>query len=101
MPSLSVVQTVPSMRRKDAPADSSPPNATEPSSRPGHEPLESDRHLEQRAGRATSATRSMIIDETERLADRGIRAPVRPVRVEVVDRDREVVVRVHQARRRA
>jgi hypothetical protein len=35
MPSLSVVQTLPSRRRNEAPADSSPPNPTVPSSRPG------------------------------------------------------------------
>ena len=34
MPSLSVVQTLPSRRRKDAPALSSPPNPSEPSNRP-------------------------------------------------------------------
>ncbi len=34
-PSLSVVQTVPSRRRKLAPALSSPPKQSEPSSRPG------------------------------------------------------------------
>ena len=35
MPSLSVVHTVPSIRRKDAPADSSPPKPNEPSTSPG------------------------------------------------------------------
>ena len=35
MPSLSVVQTEPSRCRNDAPALSSPPKATEPSSSPG------------------------------------------------------------------
>ena len=35
MPSLSVVQTVPSFRRKLAPALSSPPKQIEPSSKPG------------------------------------------------------------------
>jgi hypothetical protein len=35
MPSLSVVHTEPSRRRKDAPALSSPPKATEPSISPG------------------------------------------------------------------
>ena len=34
MPSLSVVQTLPSRRRKDAPALSSPPKPSEPSNRP-------------------------------------------------------------------
>ena len=35
IPSLSVVQTEPSRCRNEAPALSSPPKATEPSSRPG------------------------------------------------------------------
>ena len=35
IPSLSVVHTDPSRCRNDAPALSSPPKATEPSSRPG------------------------------------------------------------------
>ena len=35
IPSLSVVQTDPSRCRNDAPALSSPPNATDPSSSPG------------------------------------------------------------------
>ena len=35
MPSLSVVQTRPSVHRKEAPALSSPPKAMEPSSSPG------------------------------------------------------------------
>ena len=35
MPSLSVVQTEPSRRRNEAPALSSPPNPSDPSSRPG------------------------------------------------------------------
>ena len=34
IPSLSVVQTVPSRRRNDAPALSSPPNPSEPSTSP-------------------------------------------------------------------
>lgn len=35
MPSLSVVHTEPSRRRNDAPADSSPPKPTDPSTSPG------------------------------------------------------------------
>ena len=51
-PSLSVVHTVPSRRRKLAPALSSPPKQNEPSNRPGDEPLEADRHLAAAGGRA-------------------------------------------------
>ena len=63
MPSLSVVQTLPSVRRNDAPADSSPPKATEPSSRPGTNHLKPTGTSSRRRPRP-SATRSMIIDET-------------------------------------
>ena len=63
MPSLSVVHTEPSKRRNDAPADSSPPNAIEPSSSPG------TNHLNPTGTsvsvRPTSpATRSIIDDDT-------------------------------------
>ena len=63
MPSLSVVQTVPRLRRNDAPADSSPPNPIEPSIRPG------TNHLNP-TGTSTSlrpscsTTRSIIDDDT-------------------------------------
>ncbi len=49
IPSLSVVQTVPSRRRNDAPALSSPPKPDDAVDEPGDEPLEADRHLEQPA----------------------------------------------------
>ncbi len=63
MPSLSVVQTAPSRRRKEAPALSSPPNPSEPSSNP------STNHLNP-TGTSTSrrprlaATRSIMLLET-------------------------------------
>ena len=63
MPSLSVVHTVPSLRRNEAPADSSPPNATEPSSRPGTNHL-NPTGTSRSVRPSDSATRSMIIDET-------------------------------------
>lgn len=63
MPSLSVVQTVPSLRRNEAPADSSPPKATEPSSRPGTNHLKPT-GTSSRVRPRDAATRSMIIDET-------------------------------------
>ena len=71
MPSLSVVHTEPSVRRNDAPADSSPPNPNEPSISPG------TNHLNP-TGTSTSsrpieaATRSIIDDDTSVLP---IRAP--------------------------
>ena len=48
-PSLSVVQTVPSRRRKLAPALSSPPKQYDPSNKPGREPFEADWNLGQAA----------------------------------------------------
>jgi hypothetical protein len=45
IPSLSVVQTLPSRRAKEAPALSSPPKPSEPVAQAVNEPLESDRHL--------------------------------------------------------
>ena len=63
MPSLSVVQVAPSLRRNDAPADSSPPKPNEPSISPG------TNHLKP-TGTSTSglpspaATRSIIEDDT-------------------------------------
>ena len=81
MPSLSVLQTPPSRRRNDAPALSSPPKPTEPSSRPG------TNHLKP-TGTSTScrprsfATRSIIDDETSVLpiaapCGQSVRAPNR------------------------
>ena len=95
MPSLSVVHTDPSRCRNDAPADSSPPNATDPSSSPG------TNHLNP-TGTSSSVRPSESRDPVdhrradERLADRGVGGPLGAVRVQVVDRDGQVVVRVHQ-----
>src|SRR5665809_91372 len=74
IPSLSVVHTEPSKRRNDAPADSSPPKAIDPSSKPG----------------------------TNHLKPTGTSFSVRPAAAatlakEVLDRHREVVVGVHQS----
>ena len=63
MPSLSVVHTVPSWRRKDAPADSSPPNPTDPSSRPGTNHLKPTGTSRSRRPWC-AATRSMSAEET-------------------------------------
>ena len=63
MPSLSVVQTVPSLRRKLAPALSSPPNATEPSISPGTNHLKPTGTSQSRRPSA-SATRSIMLEET-------------------------------------
>ena len=99
MPSLSVVQTVPSRRRNEAPALSSPPNPRLPSTQPVDEPLEADRDLEQ----AAAEVGGHPVDHRardERLADRDVRAPVAAAAEQVADRDREEVVRVEEARAR-
>ena len=63
MPSLSVVQTLPSRRRNDAPADSSPPKATEPSSSPGTNHL-NPTGTSTRRRPSESATRSIMLELT-------------------------------------
>ena len=63
MPSLSVVQAVPSLRRKLAPALSSPPKATDPSMRPGTNHLKPTGTSHSRRP-SDSATRSIIELET-------------------------------------
>ena len=73
MPSLSVVQVLPSRRRNDAPALSSPPKPTAAVEQARHEPLEADRHLEQRPAQVGGDP----VDHRggdQRLADRGARA---------------------------
>src|ERR1700722_7970039 len=63
MPSLSVVQTWPSVRRNEAPALSSPPKAMEPSSSPGTNHL-NPTGTSYNVRPAVSATRSMIEELT-------------------------------------
>ena len=63
MPSLSVVHTVPSLRRKDAPALSSPPKPIEPSSSPGTKCLKPT-GTSMRVRPIAAATRSMRLEET-------------------------------------
>ena len=65
IPSLSVVHTDPSRCRNDAPALSSPPNATDPSSRPGTNHL-NPTGTSSSARPRPSVTRS-IIDELTRV----------------------------------
>ena len=98
MPSLSVVQTVPSRRRNDAPALSSPPKPKEPSSRPSTNHLKPDRHLDEACGRGARRRGRSSQLRDERLADGGVLPPAGAVGEEVGDRDREIVVRVQEAR---
>ena len=97
MPSLSVVQTLPSRRTKDAPALSSPPKPSEPSSKPVDEPLEADRHLVQLPAELGGNAIDHLAAH-QRLADRRVLAPFRPVLEEVEDGDRKVVIGRQQAR---
>ena len=95
MPSLSVDHGVPSRRRNDAPALSSPPKPSEPSIRP------STNHLKP-TGTSTRRRPRSFADQVdhrarhERLADARVSRPVARAAEQVVDRDREVVVGVHQ-----
>ena len=99
MPSLSVVQTEPSWRRKLAPALSSPPKPSEPSNSPVDEPFETDRNFDQLAAqRSGDAIDDAAADQ--RLADAGLRAPARAVREQIPDRDGQVMIRIHQPGRR-
>jgi hypothetical protein len=83
-PSLSVVHTVPSCRKKLAPAVSSPPKQHETVEQPRHEPLESHGNLSQ------SATQPLdhLVDHAaahQGLADRGVPRPKRSVHEQVPD----------------
>src|SRR5262245_40742667 len=63
----------------------------------GHEPLEPHWHFQEPA----AESRDDSIDETaadERLADGHVAAPPRPIGEQVIDGDREIVVRIHQPR---
>ena len=94
-PSLSVVHTVPSRRRKLAPALSSPPKQNVPSYSPGAN------HLKP-TGTSSSCRPRLPHDPVDqaaadqRLAHGGRRRPVGAVRQQVADRHGEVVVGVHQ-----
>ena len=95
-PSLSVDQTVPSRRRKLAPALSSPPKQHDPSKNP------CENHLNptgtSNSGRPSACTTlSIRLLLTTRLADGRCRFPFGPMREQIPDRDREVVIRVHEA----
>ena len=96
IPSLSVVQTVPSRRRNEAPALSSPPKPSDPSTSP------STNHLNPTG--TSMSRRSEIgrdaIDHRrrhERLADRHLAAPAARPAEQVRDRRGQEVVRVEQS----
>ena len=93
MPSLSVVHTEPSRRRNDAPALSSPHEPMRPTARTNHlNPTGTSTSWRPRP----AATRSMIPELTAVLP-MAMPRPARPVREQVVDGHRQVVVGVQQA----
>ena len=96
MPSLSVVHTVPSRAQERRPRGLLAAEADRAVEQPGHEPLEADRHLDAARRPRSAATRSIIDDDTSVLPIAASARQPGAVRVEVLDRDREVVVRVHQ-----
>ena len=94
IPSLSVDQAVPSLRRNDAPALSSPPieAAIEQA---GNEPLESDRHFDERSPDfACDPVDDAAADDG--LADARTVAPPGTVREQIEGGRGEIVVGVHQ-----
>ena len=97
-PSLSVVHTVPSSRRKLAPALSSPPKQHRTVEQARREPLEADRHLAQPAAELLHDPVDHAAAD-QRLADRGPGRPVRAVREQVADGHGQEVVGVHQPSR--
>ena len=99
IPSLSVVQVVPSRRRNEAPALSSPANPTVPSSKPGTNHLNPTGTSSRRRLRSW-ATRSSIPLETRVLPIATSRTPIAATGEQVGHGRREEVVRVQQPRPR-
>ena len=96
MPSLSVVQTVPSWRRKDAPGALLAAEAERAVEQAVDEPLEADRHLAQAAAQVRRPPgRSSSWRPASCRRPRRARQPGRLLE-QVPDRDRQVVVGVHQ-----
>ena len=97
-PSLSVVHTVPSRRRKLAPALSSPPKQIDPSNNPGANHLNpTGTSFNCRPSFCT--TRSIMLLLTSVLPTAACCRPIRAMGEQIVDRDGEKVIRIHQPRR--
>ena len=99
-PSLSVVHTPPSSRRKLAPALSSPPKPSEPSNRPGANHLKPTGAAYSRRS-SFCATRVNHTAADQGLADGGLRRPFRAIREKITNGDGEEVIGIHQARGRS
>ena len=96
MPSLSVVQTDPSRRRRDAPALSSPAKPSAAVEQPVDEPFEPDRDLDEAAAEALCNA----VDHRaahHRLADAAARFPRRAMIEQIGDRCGEIMIGLHQA----
>ncbi len=92
MPSLSVDHGVPSKRRKEAPALSSPPKPKLPSNRPSTNHLKAHRHFHQLAAQIVHHAVNHRGGD-QRFTHRHLFAPLRTMLEQVVDRYRQVVVR--------
>ena len=101
MPSLSVVQVAAVAAQEAGAGALLAAEAEAAVEQAGDEPLEADRHLAQPRARARAATRSMSELDTSVLPTAARRGPAVAVREEVVDRDGQVVVRVHAGPRSA
>ena len=97
MPSLSVVQTVPSRAQERRARALFAAESQRAVQQAVDEPLEADRHLVQLAAQL----RRHAIDHAAAdhgLAHRRILAPARPVREQIVDADRQIVIGRQQTR---
>ena len=97
-PSLSVVHTVPSRRRKLAPALSSPPKQMRPSKSGAANHLKPTGTSARRRP-APAVTRSIIAAADDGLANGRVGRPGRPVGEQILDGNRQVMIRIHQSSR--
>ena len=94
-PSLSVLHGPPFRRKNDAPALSSPPKPSEPSSKPFTNHLKPTGTSTSRLPRAP-ATRSMMLLDTSVLPTPASAPPTGPVFEKILDRYGEIMIRVQQ-----
>ena len=94
---MSVVHTVPSLAQEARPGTLLAAEAARAVEQARREPLEADRHLAQPAAELLHHPVDHAAAD-QRLADRGVRRPVRAVREQVADGHGQVVVGVHQPR---
>ena len=97
IPSLSVVHTLPSRRRNDAPALSSPAKPSHPACRPSTNHLKPTGTSYSRRP-AFAATRSIMLLLTTVFPTATLFVPLLPIRKQVVNANGQIVVRRKQAR---